>query len=149
MIEKTALYGKERGVDRARRGYLFTDSRSSLVVRDEVTLARESDMIWLMYTDAEIEIDGNVATLRDKKDREKHITVEFKVNRDFEIGVEDARPLPTSYDIPEQRKNEGFCRLYCKVKADGEVTITVKINAKGDNFSPISNYDRSIDGWMK
>lgn len=149
VIEKTALYGKERGVDRARRGYLFTDSRRSLVIRDEVTLSRESDMIWLMYTDAEIEIDGNVATLRDKKDREKHITVEFKVNRDFEIGVEDARPLPTSYDIPEQRKNEGFCRLYCKVKADGEVTITVKINAKGDNFSPISNYDRSIDGWMK
>lgn len=147
VIEKTALYGAERGVDYARRGYLFTDGRSSLVSRDEVKLTRESSMIWLMYTDADIEIDGNVATLRDKVDTDKHITVEFTANRPFEIGFEDAKPLPTSPDIPEQAKNIGFHRLYLRLTADGDVSITVKINSRHTDTTPLDNYDVSIDEW--
>lgn len=146
VIEKTALYGAERGVASARRGYLFTESRSALVIRDEVSLTRESDMLWTMYTDADIEISGNVATLYDKVDREKHITVEFTASGDFELGFEDARPLPTSPDIPEQRKNEGFHRLYLRMRASGDVTITVKINTE-DNAPSVSAYDVSIDEW--
>ena len=146
VIEKTALYGAERGVASARRGYLFTESRSALVIRDEVGLTRESDMLWTMYTDADIEISGNVATLYDKADREKHISLEFTASGDFELGFEDARPLPTSPDIPEQRKNEGFHRLYLRMRASGDVTITVKINTE-DNAPPVSAYDVSIDEW--
>ena len=147
VIEKTALYGAERGVEYARRGYLFTDGRSSLVSRDEVKLSRESEMIWLMYTDADIEINGNMATLRDKVDTYKYITVEFTANRDFEIGAEEAKPLPTSPEIPEQRKNDGFKRLYLRLKADGEVTITAKINTRHSDTTPLSAYDVSIDEW--
>lgn len=147
VIEKTALYGAERGVEYARRGYLFTDGRSSLVSRDEVKLTRESSMIWLMYTDADIEIDGNVATLRDKVDTDKHITVEFTANHPFEIGFEDAKPLPTSPDIPEQAKNVGFHRLYLRLTADGDVSITVKINSRHTDTTPLGDYDMSIDKW--
>lgn len=146
VIEKSALYGAERGVESARRGYLFTESRSALVVRDEVKLTRESDLIWTMYTDADIEIAGNVATLYDQADREKHITVEFTASGDFEIGFEDARPLPTSPDIPEQRRNEGFHRLYLRMRASDSVSITAKINTE-DNATPVSAYDVSIDEW--
>ena len=147
VIEKTALYGAERGVEYARRGYLFTDGRSSLVSRDEVKLTRESSMIWLMYTDADIEIDGNVAVLRDKVDTDKHITVEFTANHPFEIGFEDAKPLPTSPDIPEQAKNVGFHRLYLRLTADGDVSITVKINSRHTDTTPLGDYDMSIDKW--
>ena len=146
VIEKTALYGAERGVEYARRGYLFTDARSSLVVRDEVKLTRESDMIWTMYTDADIEISGNVATLYDHNDRDKWIKVEFTATSDFTLGYEDARPLPTSPDIPEQIKNEGFHRLYLRMRADGNVSITAKINTE-DNAPSVSTYDVSIDEW--
>lgn len=147
VIEKTALYGAERGVEYARRGYLFTDDRTSLVVRDEVKLTRESDMIWLMYTDAEIEINGNAATLSDKVDTDKYITVEFASNAPFEIGYEDAKPLPTSPVIPEQAKNEGFRRLYARLKADCDVSITVKINTKKSDNTPLDAYNMSIDEW--
>ena len=147
VIEKTALFGAERGVEYARRGYLFTDNRSSLVIRDEVKLTRESYMIWLMYTDADIEIDGNVAVLRDKADTDKYITVEFTANKPFEIGYEDAKPLPTSPDIPEQRKNVGFHRLYLKLTAGGDVSITAKINTRHTDTTPIDSYDLSIDDW--
>ena len=147
VIEKTALYGKERGVEYARRGYLFTDSRSSLVIRDEVKLSGESEMIWLMYTDADIEINKNKATLRDKLDTDKHITVEFTSNFDFEIGFEDAKPLPTSPTIPEQNKNVGFRRLYARLRGDGDVSVTAKINSDSVKATPLSDYDVSIDEW--
>lgn len=147
VVEKTALYGAERGVEYARRGYLFTDARSSLVLRDEVKLTRESEMIWLMYTDAEIKIDGNKATLCDKVDTDKHITVEFSASHDFEIGYEEAKPLPTSADIPEQSKNAGFQRLYLRLKGNGEVTITAKINTRDTDNTPLSLYDVNMDEW--
>ena len=147
VVEKTELYGKERGVEYARRGYLFADDRSSLVIRDEVSLTRESDLIWLMYTDASVEIDKNIATLRDKADADKHISVEFSASGEFEIGYEDARPLPTSPDIPVQAKNEGFVRLYLRMKGDGNVRVTAKINSKDEGVTPVSAYDVSIDEW--
>ena len=147
VIEKTALYGAERGVEYARRGYLFTDKRSSLVIRDEVKLTGESDMLWTMYTDADIEIAGNVATLYDTVDREKYITVEFTASGAYEIGYEDARPLPTSPEIPEQRKNEGFHRLYLKMRADGDVSITAKINTYNTDVTPLASYDVNMDEW--
>ena len=146
VIEKTALYGAERGVEYARRGYLFTDKRSSLVIRDEVKLTGESDMLWTMYTDADIEIAG-VATLYDTVDREKYITVEFTASGAYEIGYEDARPLPTSPEIPEQRKNEGFHRLYLKMRADGDVSITAKINTYNTDVTPLASYDVNMDEW--
>ena len=148
VIEKTALYGADRGVEYARRGYLFTDGRSSLVSRDEVKLTRESELIWLMYTDAAVEIDGNRAILRDKVDTDKHISVEFTASHDFEIGFEAARPLPTSPDIPEQRKNEGFVRLYLRMRADGDATLTAKINTHHTDTTPLALYDVSIDEWQ-
>ncbi len=147
VINMTELYGKERGVESARRGYLFTDSRSSLVIRDEVKLARESVLRWHMCTDADIEIQGNVATLRDKDDAEKYITVEFVCDKDIKIGSERALPLPTSPQIPEQYTNEGYYRLYAIVEADGEVSITAKINTQSSNSTSICQYDVCMDKW--
>ena len=147
VVEKTDLYGAERGVEYARRGYLFTDKRSSLVIRDEVKLNRESEMIWTMYTDADIEINGNKATLRDKVDTDKYITVEFTASGEFEVGYEDAKPLPTSPEIPEQRKNDGFHRLYLKMRGNADVSITVKINTYNSDVTPLTSYDVNMDEW--
>lgn len=147
VINTSDLYGSERGVEKSRRGYIFTDSRSSLVLRDEVKLTRQSSLIWLMYTDALVKIDGSVATLTDKNDPEKSITVEFVSNHPIDIGFEDAKPLPTSPDIPEQAKNVGFVRLFARAEADGEFTITAKINSQSERVTPIAQYDVSIDEW--
>ena len=148
VINMTDLYGKERGVDSARRGYLFTDNRSSLVVRDEVKLNRHSVLRWHMCTDANIGIDGNVATLRDKNDPTKYITVEFISNHGIKIGSERALPLPTSPQIPEQYTNEGYYRLYAIVEADGDVTVTAKINTHHENTTNIADYDVNMDEWQ-
>ena len=148
VINMTDLFGKERGVDSARRGYLFTDNRSSLIVRDEVKLNRHSILRWHMCTDSNIEIDGNVATLRDKNDPTKYITVEFSCNHGFKLGGERALPLPTSPQIPEQYTNEGYYRLFAIVEADGDVTITAKINARHTDTTKITDYDVNMDEWQ-
>lgn len=147
VINMTDLYGAERGVASARRGYLFVDERSALVVRDEVSLTRESTLRWHMCTDAQIELDGTRATLRDKDDPEKYITVEFSANCDIEVGYERHIPLPTSPDIPEQCKNEGYYRLYCKAVTTGDFTLTAKINTRHSNTTEIAEYDVNIDEW--
>ena len=147
VVRMTDLYGKERGVDSARRGYLFVDGRSSLVVRDELKLNRESLVRWHMCTDALAEIDENRVTLRDKNNPEKYITLEFLANCDIELGYERALPLPTSPVIPEQAKNEGFYRLFCKAVTDGDFTLTVKINAAHEGMSEASEYDLCMDEW--
>ena len=147
VINTSDLYGKERGVLSSRRGYLFTDKRSSLVIRDEVSLCRESVLRWHLNTDALIEVDKARATLRDKDDKDKYITVEFSSTHPIEVGFERALPLPTSPDVPGQRQNEGFYRLYCKTLADGDVTITAKINTCKDGVTLLSDYDVSIDTW--
>ena len=112
-----------------------------------IKLTRESLLRWHMTTDALIEIDGNRAVLRDKDDPDKLITVEFIANCDIEVGYERALPLPTSPVIPEQIKNEGYYRLYCQLTADGDVTLTAKINTRDEGNSPVSDYDVSIDEW--
>ena len=53
-------------VTSAIRGMFFTDDRTSLVVRDEITLkADNSTVYWFVHTDAAVEIaaDGKSATL--------------------------------------------------------------------------------------
>ena len=147
VIRMTDLYGAERGVESARRGYFFVDGRGSLVVRDELKLTRESVLRWHMCTDADIEIDGDTATLRDKADPDKYITLQFSANCDIELGSERALPLPTSPVIPEQCQNEGYYRLYCKALKDGDFTLTVKINTRHTDNTPLADYDTSIDNW--
>ena len=147
VVNMTDLYGADRGVQTARRGFLFTDSRTSLVVRDELTLTRPSELMWLMYTDAEIEIDGTVAVLTDKTDSSKKISVEFVSPHSLDIGFEPARPLPTSPDVPGQNRNDGFQRLYCRFAADGDAVITAKVTRCDSDGTSISLYDKNMDSW--
>ena len=147
-INMTELYGKERGVDRARRGYLFTDCRSSLVIRDEVKLSRKSDMIWLLYTDAKIGINGKIATLSDPYDENKSISIEFCSPSELILSAEPAIPLPTSPTVPGQAENKGFWRLSCRFSSVGETSVTVKINIGNSTLkSPITKYDCNMDLW--
>ena len=100
-----------------------------------------------MCTDALIEIDGTHATLCDKNDPEKYITLDFMANCDITVGSERALPLPTSPEIPEQNKNIGYYRLFCEAHCDGDFTLTVKINTRNDGNSALGDYHVSIDDW--
>lgn len=146
-IDTTALYGKN--VKKAQRGFFFTDSRSSLVVRDEVSLTGESNLYWLMYTDAKAQINGNTAILTNRRNQSDSIKVEFVSSHPGEIGFEAAKPFPGSPSIPEQNPNTGFYRLFYKVKADGNADITAKITPLNtNNVSDLTDYNTPVDKWQ-
>lgn len=149
-INMTDLYGSERKVSDAKRGYFLTDSRQSLVVRDEVTFTSASEAYWLMYIDSNASISGNTVILTDKNDSNKKLKIEFLSNYDGEIVVEDAVPFPDSPQIPEQNQNEGYSRLYFKVSApSGKMEITAKLTPlnMGITESNIENYHIDMNNW--
>ncbi len=145
--DMTSLYGNK--VTSAKRGFFFTDNRTSLVVRDEVSLKKDSDLYWLMYIDSNMEYVGNnTVILTDKRYSSKKLKVEFLSSEDETvIGTEAAVPFPDSPQIPEQNSNYGYKRLYYKVRGSGNVDITVKITPYNVDGTPLSDYDISMDNW--
>jgi hypothetical protein len=149
-IDMTDLYGAERNVSDAKRGYFFTDQRQSLVVRDEVTFTSASQAYWLMYIDSNASVSGNTVILTDKKNQSKKLKLEFLSNYAGNIVVEKAVPFPNSPQIPEQMQNEGYSRLYFKVSAPaGKMEITAKLTPlnMGVTESNIKNYHTDMDNW--
>ncbi len=134
-------------VNSARRGFAFTDNRESLVIRDEISLAKNTDVMWFMITEADAEIDNanNTAILTQAG---RQLKVEWASNADVEAIFGLAEALPTS---PKQTDNYvpgQYNRLTLKAKTSGDYTLTVKLTPMTlDGGSPISQWDTSIDSW--
>lgn len=129
----------------ARRGFFFTDNRTSLVIRDEIDLKKQSDVYWIMITDADAEIDdmGAVFTYSGRK-----LRLDFLSNTDAQLSIEKAEPLPTSPktkagDDPEETSK----RFIIKLSGNGKVNLTVKLSNIDTALTDISDYDKSIDLW--
>lgn len=131
----------------AERGFFFTDDRRSLVVRDEIEVPKESDIYWLMQTNAMCEIDGNTVILTDKQNFDKKVKLEFVSNVKGEISVVPAEPFKTSPVVQGQKKNDGFYRIQYKVSAKGKVNITAKLTPEDYNGTDIKNYDIPMSQW--
>lgn len=135
-------------VSSAKRGYFFTDERRSLVVRDEMQIPKQSDMYWLMYIDSDAEINGNTVILTDKENIDRKLKVEFISNIPGQIVVEDAKPFPTSPQIPGQKQNAGYYRLYYKMSGAGTVNVTAKLTPIDFVGSDINDYNIPMDDWV-
>lgn len=131
----------------AKRGFLFTDQRQSLVVRDELTLPKTSDVYWLMYTKANTEVSGNTVTLTDTADSTKKVTLEFCTSASGTIIIEDAKPMKGTPVVSGQNSNKGYKRIAFKVTANGDVSITAKLTPVGASQSAVSDYDKPIAQW--
>lgn len=131
----------------AIRGFLFTDERKSLVVRDEITLNTESDVYWLMYSKADVEVNGSTVTLTDTADSEKKVTLEFCSSHEGEIIVEDAKPMAGTPVVSGQSSNTGYKRIAYKVTADGSVNITAKLTPQGYSRTSVSDYNKPVAQW--
>ncbi|MBQ4629876.1 MAG: discoidin domain-containing protein [Clostridia bacterium] len=132
----------------AKRGYFFTDNRRSLVIRDEVSLPKQSDLYWIMIIDSDAEIvDNNTVILTDKEYSSRKLKVEFRSSAPGTIVVEAAKPFPNSPTIPGQNANDGYYRLYYKVNASGNTNITAKLTPMDFAGSSVDEYNVSMDSW--
>ena len=136
-----------KNASKAKRGFFFTDNRESLVIRDEISLKKASDVYWILMTAATAEQtgDGHIVLTQDGRKLRLDYTVSGGT---AEFSCERAKPFPTSPvtapgDDPEETDN----RLLLHITGSGDVTITVKLSAYNAESSDVSEYDTDITNW--
>lgn len=139
-----------------KRGFLLTDNRTSLVVRDEVSLKQKSKLYWIMYTEQAVEINGNTAVL--KAENGKILKLGFASSQSGVLYLdENAAPWALAPEVPvssnnvEQNKNGSYNRIVYMIDgAEGDVSITAKFipeiealkDAKGASaYTDIASWD--------
>jgi len=143
VVDMTQLLSEN--ADAAKRGMFYTDDRNSLVVRDEITLKKYSDVYWFMQTKADVEITPTGAILTRNG---RVMNLEFTSSVPAQISVGESVPLATS-PVVENDKMPGAKRIMIKLSGSGNVDITVKLTP-GDLpvATPISDYNIPIDTWQ-
>ncbi len=147
VLDMTPAYST--WVDKARRGYMLTDDRRSAVIRDEIDFNKEGrEFIWFMHTplNAEIKIEDEHTAYIVSKD----ITLKFMIDsdiKDYEFGVMDAKPLPTSPNDEGQNQNAGIQKLYLKGKASKSNFVECKMILASDPCADLAMPNETIDNW--
>lgn len=132
--------GYERDVSSYIRGYLFSDGRRTLTVRDEITLKQNSEVYWFMHTPADVEIVDNKAVLT--KDG-KECTLEVACSdASFKLCVMDANLLEGSPGKGEEhlgKSNSHVKKLAVHFASapKGNLNITVKLIPQSDDFNAL------------
>jgi hypothetical protein len=127
-------------------GYMVDRDDYVVTMRSEFELTEQSEVYWFMHTSASIAIDGDTAVLSKGG---KKIKVQVSSNAmDFELLSMDAKPLPTSPQVPAQNVNAGYRKLAVKMNSDSYTTLTVRISPYEDDTpvdtTPIDNWQLNI-----
>lgn len=132
-------------VSKATRGFAFTDDRQSLVIRDELTLGKNSNVYWFLQSTAAGTIDGNSIIL--ERDGIS-VKVEWTSSAPVTAKYEPIKALPSSPEQIDKWNGSGFNRLELLMNTNGEANITVKITpllAKGT--TSLAEWDKPISTW--
>lgn len=113
------------GIGSYFRIYELTEGRSMAVITDEISLTDESDIYWFMHTMAECLYDGNVVTMT-KNGKTVYLT--FESNKDAQLEIVPAEPLPESPVTSGQADNSNYKKIKIYLKASGDVKIKVTIS---------------------
>lgn len=113
-------------VNAMETGYYIDRENQSVTMRSEFELINDnSEVYWFMHTKADVTIEDNVAYLTRNG---KNVKLEFDTNANVsEIFVMDAKPLPTSPQVPEQNPNSAYRKIAVKLTASDYTTLTVRI----------------------
>ncbi len=127
------------------RGYLLTDNRRTLTVRDEIVLNDESVMHWFMHTEGDIRIvDNNTAIIYQDG---KQLLMQFITSSDnAELKAVAAEPMPETPEFTNT-ENLGVSKIDYVINGSGRVTITVKMSLIGEIGSESGVNDVDIAEW--
>jgi len=118
VVELTDAYDDFAGS--ARRGLALIEGRRAVLVQDELDLKSPCELAWGMTTDAEIEIEGQVAVLKLKG---KELTVRLLSPSNGVFTIESAE------QEPPQHSNAGVRRLMVRLpQASGSTCVAVLLS---------------------
>lgn len=132
---------------RVRRGVALFDNRRQVLIQDEVSAQRPSELWWFMHTKADIELseDGRAATLRRG---DKRLLVRLLSPGSARFHVMAARPLPTSPDPPGQNPNSGIRKLAVHLENVTDLRLVVQFTPlKGAEEAPVSPAILPLEEW--
>ena len=159
VMDMTSVYAQ--GATKAIRGFFFTDDRTSLVVRDEISLLKDASTVYsFLQTDAEVELaaDGQSAILTQNG---VQIKLEFVTDGKGTVALGygpstrallgTTSPIEAEVSDDEDKydvENADVNRIYVKLEdAAGEVAITIKLTPVGVSSTPVTDYNKSISSW--
>ncbi len=167
-IDLTDAYGSNK-VNKYIRGYLVSDNRRSLTVRDEIELTNDASIVcWFMNYVSGGEVTSVTSVGNDKKvninKNSQDLEMIFHVEKngiptsDFSVQSVASERLYDIYGLNSNGENvsikgmeasstENGNKLRLKLKSGGKITITVKMYIKGEEISEINIED--INGWGK
>ena len=161
VYDLSEVYGQ--WVKTYKRGFLVSDDRNTLTVRDELVLNEDCSLEWNLMTRADIEIasDKKSAVLSQNGKKLK-ITALCSEDGWYFEKTEDAAPTGgwvdgekshkagnTPFSTEEQKAFAGKTKkLILKANGSGEVTYSVKLAPviEGEVFSDVENI--SLDSWI-
>jgi len=131
----------------ATRAFALTDSKNSLVIRDEITLSDKTfsnEVYWLMMTEADVELKGNGAVLT--KDG-KTLYLNFSSDVEAEISVAPALSFDTTGVIDYGGSEPVTKRITIKMTSNDKVNITVTLS-ETPGTELLDSYNKSISLWV-
>ena len=144
VVDLSDVYNKN--ANSYLRGYLVSDGRSALTVRDEIDLKQDnSELYWFMHTEGQVVIEDNNTAyiLQDGK----QLKLQFVTDAaESELSVMPAEKLPTSAQF-EESENIGVQKVALKLEASGKVNITVKMSLVGEDASNAAPETTAIANW--
>lgn len=107
-----------------QRGIALFDKRRQVIIQDEITAPRASNVWWFMHTEQPVELsdDGRLATLVSGS---KRLEARILSPADARFTVMDAVPLPTSPQPDGQNANIGKRKLAIHLGTVNEARIVV------------------------
>jgi len=134
----------------AKRGYMLTDDRRSVVVRDEIELAKpDSTVHWFVHTKADVEsVEGNQAVLN-LNGKKMLVTVDTN-STEWTFSQVEAKTLgeiTKTVVTDTDNKNSNVSKLALVAKGSGRMNITVKYKLFDDDMVSSNPPTGDISTW--
>ncbi|MCK9478212.1 MAG: heparinase II/III family protein [Firmicutes bacterium] len=135
VIDLTQAYIEARNM---KRGFFLTNDRQTMLIQDEVELARRSEVYWFMHTRGDINIteDGKAAYITNKG-----VTIRMDIldseNADAVFKEMDPLPLETTPWLEGQGRNESYRKIAIHWDNVQKFTLAVSISQVLDADIPI------------
>ena len=145
VIDLTSCYSDN--ATSVKRGFGIFDNKTTATIRDEIVLKNSNNTVyWFMTTKTDITATVDTANQQFILTRgNETLYVKYSLNTvNFQVGIMNAEPLPTSPNPLGQKSNIGYQKLYIKVNnASGDLNITTKLTQNSND----TILQSALDSW--
>ena len=130
----------------AKRAFALTDSKQSLIIRDEIVLSdtlKSNEIYWILMTDAEVDVGENGAILRKNGET---LYLNFSSDVAASISCAKAESFDETGVIDDEFGGVNLNRILIKLTTNEKLTLTVSLS-QTEGIELLNFYDKAISDW--